>query len=69
MKTPEELADEHWEWIEGLLGSLPYDLLDVGVITLEYLYKTAFIHGYKHAIKGATWRWSNKKEGLRGEEL
>jgi hypothetical protein len=32
--TAEKLADEHWEWIKVLL---------------EYLYKTAFQHGYKHA--------------------
>jgi len=28
-----KLADEHWEWLSKLL---------------EYVYKTAFIHGYKH---------------------
>ena len=36
MKTAEELADEHWEWLEELL---------------EYLYKSAFIHGFKHGVK------------------
>ena len=33
MKTPEELAEEHWEWLQRLL---------------ERVYKDAFIHGYKH---------------------
>ena len=29
----ERLADEHWAWLMKLL---------------EYVYKSAFIHGYKH---------------------
>jgi len=32
----EILADEHWDW----LGKL-----------LEYLYKSAFIHGFKHGAE------------------
>lgn len=47
MKTPEEIATEHWEWIEGLFESLPDDAV-FGISTTEYLYKTAFIHGFKH---------------------
>ena len=48
-KKVEKLADEHWEWIEGLWSSLPDDS-QFGISTCEYLYKTAFIHGWKHAI-------------------
>lgn len=33
--SAEKLADEHWKWLEKLL---------------EYVYKTAFIHGYKHGV-------------------
>tara|TARA_Y100000310_G_scaffold264568_1_gene275226 strand:- start:296 stop:451 length:156 start_codon:yes stop_codon:yes gene_type:complete len=46
MKTPEELAKEHWEWVSKLMTYIP-----VGSRTdklIEYLYKTAMIHGYKH---------------------
>jgi len=38
MSRGRELADEHWEW----LGKL-----------LEYTYKTAFVHGYKHGKEDA----------------
>jgi len=36
MAEATSLADEHWDW----LGKL-----------LEYLYKSAFIHGYKHGTE------------------
>jgi len=35
-KTPKQLAEEHWLWLEPLL---------------HYLYVTAFIHGAKHERK------------------
>lgn len=44
----EKLAQEHWDWIEGLWESMPDDMV-FGVSTTEYLYKTAFVHGFKHA--------------------
>lgn len=44
-KSPEELADEHWEWVVGLLDMIKGQ---VGYDTCEYLYKTAFAHGFKH---------------------
>jgi len=50
MDNIEKLANKHWNWIEGLLDSLP-DGEVFGIETTEYLYKTAFIHGYKHAIQ------------------
>jgi len=52
MTTPKELADQHWTWVEGLLDSLPGDGL-FGIATMEYLYTTAMIHGYKHGYEGA----------------
>jgi len=45
-----KLADEHWEWLERLL---------------EYVYKSAFEHGYKHAledIRARGGRASQKRE-------
>ena len=45
MKSPEKLADEHWEWIAGLAAV--YGTHE-DMEAREYLYKTAFIHGYKH---------------------
>ena len=46
-KTPRKLAEEHWTWVEGLLNCRDYDpdLLE----EMQYLYITAFTHGYKHA--------------------
>jgi len=49
MKTVEELADEHWEFIDGLIDSLEHEGK-----TEEYLFKTAFLHGYKHAKQEVT---------------
>jgi len=35
-KTPQQLADEHWNWLETILRKI---------------FKDAFIHGYKHGRK------------------
>ena len=39
-KTPEQLADEHWMWIEGVV-------LECMRLTMK-LSKDFMIHGYKH---------------------
>ncbi len=51
MKTPEELAREHWEYIGGLLAFFVHDGLKGENLYdfAEYLYTTAMIHGYKHS--------------------
>ena len=36
MDEAKRLADEHWEWLGPLL---------------EYLYKGALIHGFKHGVE------------------
>ena len=36
LKTPRSLAEEHWVWLESVLGKI---------------YKDAFIHGYKHGVE------------------
>ena len=46
MKTPEKLAREHWAWSGALLGLC--GISDEEMQREEYLYRTAFIHGYKH---------------------
>ena len=48
----EKVAQEHWKWIEGLWESLP-DGGTFGLTTTKYLYKTAFMHGFKHGIEDA----------------
>lgn len=48
-KSPILLAEEHWEFIEGLFLSLPDDTM-YNISTVEYLYKTAFVHGWKHCL-------------------
>ncbi len=47
VKDPEKLAEEHWKWLEGMLG---------------YLYKTAFIHGYIHALEAENKQDESKTE-------
>lgn len=44
-----KLASDHWNYIEGILKA--HDLDDKYIKTIEYHYKTAFIHGYKHAME------------------
>ena len=36
-KTPEQLAKEHWEWLESIL---------------QKTFKDAFVHGYNHGQRG-----------------
>ena len=50
-ESTEKLANEHWQWVEDLFNSLPDGSAVCGIATIEYLYKTAFIHGYKHGKK------------------
>lgn len=45
----EKLAEKHWQYIEGILkkeGTPEQEINRIG-----YHYKTAFVHGYKHAIE------------------
>lgn len=48
-KTSKQLADEHWGYIVGLLEAHEEDnkLID----QIGFHYKSAFIHGYKHAME------------------
>ena len=41
----DEQAEAHWVFIEGLLKAAR---AVVSMRLLEYIFKTAFIHGYKH---------------------
>jgi hypothetical protein len=57
MSTATELANQHWEFIKDLMECLAKDWGDAQGIEFtgfsggniaEFLYKQAFIHGYKH---------------------
>lgn len=50
LKPEVRLAVEHWEWIGRLLRKEAIEE-KLNIETAEYLYKTAFIHGWKHAKK------------------
>jgi len=50
MKRARQLAEEHWKFFEGFWESLPDDTM-YGSATIEYLYKEAMVHGYKHCLK------------------
>ena len=43
LKTPEQLAKEHWDWIEGVI-------LTEMRLTMK-LFMDGFVHGYKHGRK------------------
>jgi len=48
--NPRILAEQHWQWLEGLLDAMGEDTFSREV--LRYVYVTAFIHGWKHAKEG-----------------
>jgi len=48
--SPKNLAEEHWKWIKELLHLLGITHVNTDVVA--YLYTTAMIHGYKHALEG-----------------
>lgn len=47
-KTSKQLAEEHWGYIEALLKAHEEEY---NIKQIEFHYKSAFIHGYKHAIE------------------
>ena len=49
----EELADEHWTWVNGLLVHIYGGDINLDSKGAGYLYLTAFEHGFKHGIKEA----------------
>ena len=42
-KTPSQLADEHWDWIEGII----FTQMKLAM----KLFKDGLVHGYKHRDK------------------
>lgn len=47
-KDANQLADEHWGYIEALLKAHEEEF---NIKQIEFHYKSAFIHGYKHAME------------------
>ena len=43
-----KLSESHWRWVEGLLSSLKLSP-EQALLSIGYVYKTAFAHGVKHA--------------------
>lgn len=63
------LAIDHWDWLEPLLLMLDEKPANIGA--MEYLYKTAFIHGYKHGqedSKNGEETHDDKEEIPNGED-
>jgi len=50
MKRAEQLAADHWQWLSELLSTLPEASLP-NQMFIEVLYKSAMVHGYKHAVE------------------
>jgi hypothetical protein len=57
------IADDHWEWVESLLKSID-PILPINLEMVEYLYKTAFLHGWKHGIDSHKQTTQIKTDGL-----
>ena len=49
-----ELADNHWNYIQSLLET--HGTLDDVMDRIQFHYKTAFVHGYKHGQEDALGR-------------
>jgi len=45
-----KLIDDHWQYVRGIIAFY-YPGEPVGIQMIEYHYKTAFQHGYKHAAE------------------
>lgn len=46
-----ELAEAHWGYVSDLLNA--HDLPARDIETIGFHYRSAFIHGYKHAVEDA----------------
>lgn len=49
MKTPHELAQEHWDWVGELLVLLGVEGENLALS--RYLFTTAIEHGFKHGME------------------
>ena len=48
--SPEKkLANDHWGYIESLLEA--HHVLNTTIELIEFHYKSAFIHGFKHGVE------------------
>lgn len=56
-KTPQQLADEHWEWIEGIIFTQMK-------LTMK-LFKDGMIHGYKHGHDDIPPRYIVKGDNIK----
>jgi len=49
--TAEEQAEAHWKYVEGVLEVHKVNPIDIKLV--GHHYRTAFIHGWKHAEEAA----------------
>lgn len=45
----EELAFAHWSYVESVLRA--HEVIDAEIRACGHHYRTAFFHGYKHALE------------------
>ena len=45
----EKLANDHWEWFNGLFQAMDYETYNLK--TIKYVYITAMLQGYKHGYE------------------
>ena len=53
MTDETKIALDHWLWVEGLIERTITGNMTQDEVTelCQYLYRTAFVHGWKHAIE------------------
>lgn len=49
ISTEQKLSNEHWLYVKSVLKThkIKSDIMNI----IEFHYKTAFIHGYKHGVE------------------
>ena len=67
MDKAKQLANQHWGWLSDLLDAL--GLQEFNKKTLGYIYRTAFQHGWKHAVEEINETTNGKAEKIAGELL
>lgn len=43
-----KIADDHWEFVKGLICAA-YAGIELDLSLVDFAYKSAFLHGWKHA--------------------
>ena len=55
----DRIIDDHWDYVAGVINAV--ECANISIETIEYHYKTAFEHGYKHGVESGPRRMTDKE--------